>query len=194
MSDALTLTAAKKDARNRIRAARLARSTADLHADNAGILTQLTALIRTINATRAAAYMPEVTEPGGVDFADNLTGILSELWIPKSLPNRQLVWGHYSGGDSVEHGTFGILEPTTPSRSSDILHDVDLIIVPALGITPSGRRLGQGAGYYDRALAGVDTPTAAILFDTEVNNAIPFEPHDATCNWIITPEGTKHVT
>ncbi|MBG9330065.1 5-formyltetrahydrofolate cyclo-ligase [Corynebacterium belfantii] len=194
MSDVLTLTAAKKNARNRIRTARLSRSAADLHADNTAILTHLTALIRTINATRAVAYMPEVTEPGGVDFANNLTKVLTELWIPKSLPNHQLVWGNYSGADSVELGTFGILEPTTPSRSSDILHDVDLIIVPALGITPSGRRLGQGAGYYDRALAGVDTPTAAILFDAEVNTTIPFEPHDATCDWIISPEGTKQAT
>lgn len=194
MSNTSTLTAAKKNARNRIRTARLARTTADLRVDNTAILAHLTALIRAINATRAAAYMPEVTEPGGADFADNLAGILSELWIPKTLPNHQLAWGRYSGADSVERGTFEILEPTTPSHSSDILHDLDLIIVPALGITPSGRRLGQGAGYYDRALAGVDTPTAAILFDTEVNNAIPFEPHDATCNWIITPEGTKHVT
>jgi 5-formyltetrahydrofolate cyclo-ligase len=44
-------------------------------------------------------------------------------------------------------GRFGITEPT---GSSDIVNNIDLLIVPGLAFDSNGYRLGYGKGYYDR--------------------------------------------
>jgi 5-formyltetrahydrofolate cyclo-ligase len=44
-------------------------------------------------------------------------------------------------------GRFGITEPT---GSSDIVDDIDILIVPGLAFDSNGYRLGYGKGYYDR--------------------------------------------
>ena len=44
-------------------------------------------------------------------------------------------------------GRFGITEP---AGSSDIVDNIDLLIVPGLAFDSNGYRLGYGKGYYDR--------------------------------------------
>ncbi|MDX6723959.1 MAG: 5-formyltetrahydrofolate cyclo-ligase, partial [Solirubrobacteraceae bacterium] len=53
-----------------------------------------------------------------------------------------------------------------------------------------GRRLGQGGGSYDRALARVAAPVVAVVFDDEVlDEPIPVEPHDRRVAGVLTPRG-----
>lgn len=70
----------------------------------------------------------------------------------------------------------------------------DLIIIPALAASVDGTRLGQGGGWYDRALVHrrPGTPVVATIFDDEVLEAgvIPAEPHDVPVDAIITPTRT----
>ena len=49
----------------------------------------------------------------------------------------------------MQESSFGVLEPQT---SQPLLPDV--VLVPTLGFTPQGQRLGYGKGFYDRTLAG----------------------------------------
>ena len=56
-----------------------------------------------------------------------------------------------------------------------------------------GSRLGRGAGYYDRALANVPAHSTGgpiricLVFDDEVDESVPSEPHDALIDLIVTP-------
>ena len=50
-------------------------------------------------------------------------------------------------------------------------------------------RLGKGAGYYDRALAGLHVPVAAVVFDHEVAEKVPHGQLDAPVDAVITPSG-----
>ena len=50
--------------------------------------------------------------------------------------------------DALEAGAFGISEPTA---DQEIQH-IDLLVMPLVGWTLKGTRLGMGAGYYDRFL------------------------------------------
>ena len=61
--------------------------------------------------------------------------------------------------------------------------------MPALGVDASGMRLGKGAGYYDRALSVTDAPTAAVVYDDNVVNAVPHDAHDVAVQAVITPSG-----
>lgn len=82
-------------------------------------------------------------------------------------------------------GAYGIPEP--PEDAEIICPSIiDLILVPGLAFGRDGRRLGQGAGYYDRFLPGTDAFTLGVAYDTEVRESVPSRTHDAVMDGILT--------
>ncbi len=85
----------------------------------------------------------------------------------------------------------------TPTRikGADELAKADLIVVPALAVDARGIRLGQGGGWYDRALkhARPGVPIIAVVFEDEFfsdpDDYLPVEPHDQRVNGVLTPSG-----
>ena len=55
----------------------------------------------------------------------------------------------HSDFSSLESGNFGIMEPKEDCQVDNYL---DIIVVPTVGISPSGVRLGYGHGFYDKFL------------------------------------------
>lgn len=138
-----------------------------------------------------AAYNPLSTEPGPADFAAQLAPHVSAVWLPISLPDGVLEWAQHkpSDLDHASRGPFGISEPDGPRRGSEVLAGLGLVVAPALGVDTQHMRLGKGGGYYDRALAGLDTPVAAVVYDEEFVQHVPHEAHDVPVNAVITPSG-----
>jgi 5-formyltetrahydrofolate cyclo-ligase len=66
--------------------------------------------------------------------------------------------------------------------------DVDLLFVPALGVAPSGHRLGYGAGFYDSLLPDVCPPAqaVAVAYDFQLLVELPTLPHDVACDLVLT--------
>jgi 5-formyltetrahydrofolate cyclo-ligase len=66
--------------------------------------------------------------------------------------------------------------------------DVELVLVPALAVAPSGHRLGYGAGYYDSLLPDVCPPAraVAVAYDFQLLVELPTLPHDVPCAFVIT--------
>ena len=90
-------------------------------------------------------------------------------------PRRDLVTGH-----------FGIREPG-PDCEVHPLNLLDLVLVPGVAFDLGGRRLGRGAGYYDRLLSDVRGTTCGIAFDEQISGELPVEPHDVFVDCILTP-------
>ena len=88
-------------------------------------------------------------------------------------------------------GALGIAEPVGARFNSNVLRSCRVVIVPALGVGRDGMRLGKGAGYYDRALAGLDVPTVAVVYEREFVAAVPHDPHDVPVNAVITERGVR---
>ena len=67
----------------------------------------------------------------------------------------------------------------------------DVVVVPGLAFTPSGQRLGQGGGWYDRFLVDVrdDCETIGVCFHEQVVDALPIEPHDVAVHRVVTDLG-----
>ncbi|MEA3208793.1 MAG: 5-formyltetrahydrofolate cyclo-ligase [Chthoniobacter sp.] len=65
---------------------------------------------------------------------------------------------------------------------------VDLFLVPGVAFTSDGRRLGRGAGYYDRLLANRAPQSAAlgVCFALQLVEDLPFEPHDQNVDAVVT--------
>jgi 5-formyltetrahydrofolate cyclo-ligase len=108
--------------------------------------------------------------------------------LPIVMPDWSLDWAAYVGDDALAAAGYGLLEPTGPRLGAAAVADAEVVLVPALAVDPSGRRLGQGAGCYDRALTFVTegTPILAIVFDDErLTGELPEEPHDRRVSGVL---------
>ncbi|OGW74836.1 MAG: 5-formyltetrahydrofolate cyclo-ligase [Nitrospirae bacterium RIFOXYB2_FULL_43_5] len=85
-------------------------------------------------------------------------------------------------------GYIGILEPSVSEERLTGLDDIGLVIIPGTAFDISGNRLGYGAGFYDRLLAGIKNkiPVIAPAYEEQVVENIPSEPHDVKVTKIVT--------
>lgn len=133
-----------------------------------------------------AVYNPLPSEPGPADFAARIGAVAREVFLPISLPGGVLAW---AVAGEARSGALGIDEPAGARFTSNVLRSCGLVVAPALAVDRGGMRMGKGAGYYDRALAGLDVPVAAVVYDSEVVDQVPREAHDQPVDAVITPSG-----
>jgi 5-formyltetrahydrofolate cyclo-ligase len=75
-------------------------------------------------------------------------------------------------------------------RNAEVdLSAADLIIVPAVGFDLGGNRLGNGRGYYDRALASVGGLKVCVAFDAQRLDALVIDSTDVPMDVIVTESG-----
>ncbi len=84
-------------------------------------------------------------------------------------------------------GGFGLLEPARADRAS-LPDEVDVVLVPGLAFDRTGGRLGQGRGYYDRALAEVSAMRMGICLAPGLIEHVPMQPHDLRMHQVVTPD------
>jgi 5-formyltetrahydrofolate cyclo-ligase len=136
---------------------------------------------------RVGAYRPLPGEPNLEPFLAALPHVT--LMLPR-IAGTALAWVEVSGDTEFEIGPFGVRQPIG-SDATEAATTADALLIPALAVDVSGRRLGQGGGYYDRFLATLPVHggplRVAVVADDEVMQEIPDEPHDARVNAILTP-------
>lgn len=71
---------------------------------------------------------------------------------------------------------------------------LDLIIIPGLGFTTNGKRLGRGKGYYDKYIIDYkkkylcnDLKTIGLAFSQQICDEIPTTEQDSLIDFIIYP-------
>ena len=137
-----------------------------------------------------AAYVPEETEPGYGRLPAAYTQLGARVLLPVVPPEgRELAWAVDTG--RLAPGRFGLLEPVGPRLGQTAVGTADVVVVPALAVSRDGVRLGRGGGYYDRALQHVrpGAVLVAVVFDDELLDELPDEPHDQRVTAIVTPSG-----
>lgn len=76
------------------------------------------------------------------------------IWcLPVLQADRQLLFAPWRAGDDLATNRYGIPEPTLEPGSCLKPDELDAALVPLLGFTRQGRRLGMGGGYYDASFA-----------------------------------------
>jgi 5-formyltetrahydrofolate cyclo-ligase len=82
--------------------------------------------------------------------------------------------------------------PSTARVEADfeLLEKPDLIFVPGLAFSKDGRRLGRGAGFFDRLLAGRAAKAfkIGICFSFQLVDAVPTERHDIEMDMLVTDD------
>ncbi|HEX4124395.1 MAG TPA: 5-formyltetrahydrofolate cyclo-ligase [Tepidisphaeraceae bacterium] len=94
-----------------------------------------------------------------------------------------------TSGISTAHP--GVLEPSTGKPMPVTM--IDLVVVPGIGFTPSGHRIGRGMGFYDRFLAQEDFVgvSCGLGFEEQVLGQIPVLDHDMPLSMLITDQGIR---
>jgi 5-formyltetrahydrofolate cyclo-ligase len=139
-------------------------------------------------AATVAAYVSVGSEPGTGVLLDALTRAGKRVILPVLLPDGDLDWGTWHGSTALVPARKGLLEPVD-RLGVDAIGTADVVIVPGLAVSPTGHRLGQGGGSYDRALGRVPvgTPVAVCLYDDEVGLDVPVDDHDRPVTAAATP-------
>ncbi|RAY15034.1 5-formyltetrahydrofolate cyclo-ligase [Actinomadura craniellae] len=140
-------------------------------------------------ASSIAAYVSIDTEPDTRALIFGLWKRGAYVLLPRLLPDNDLDWATYEGPDSLAPGRHGLPEPTSPGRGPGAVKAADVVIVPALAIDRTGMRLGRGGGSYDRVLdrVGPGILTVGLVYDGELVEEVPAEPHDRRVRAAITP-------
>lgn len=166
------------------------------HAEAEGIARQIRALASSMGeVTLPALFAPTPIEPDmslalGLFPRALLPILLDEAGAPLGEPR----WGLWEAGRALVTLGRPPAQPDGEARGAESLKEADLIVIPALAASADGTRLGQGGGWYDRALMhrSPGVPVVAAIFDDEVLEAgvIPAEPHDVPVDAIVTPTRT----
>jgi 5-formyltetrahydrofolate cyclo-ligase len=179
----------KSSLRRRLAAARAAMPDGDRAVAGRLIRDHVLEMPQVSAAGTIAAYYSVGTEP-------DTHGLIFALWkrgsyvvLPVLLPDGDLDWASYEGPDSLAPGPRGLLQPVEPVRGPATVARADVVLVPALAVDARGNRLGRGGGSYDRALArvGGQVPTIALLYDGELLDRVPAEPHDRPVRAVVRP-------
>jgi 5-formyltetrahydrofolate cyclo-ligase len=96
----------------------------------------------------------------------------------------------YRPGDVLIASRYGAREPA-PSVPAIDVGAIDLILAPALAVTPRGDRLGYGGGYYDRFLSDprLRAHTSALCFFAQIVDSLPTDMYDVVVDFLVHERG-----
>ncbi len=164
----------------RSRARRLAPATPT---ESAAVVGHLAAASWLAGARRACLYL---AMPGEVDLAALPAHLGRVDWVTTRTGDDPLLTVHPLGSARERH-RFGFDQPVAAAPRVAAA-TVDVWLVPGLAFAPTGDRLGNGAGYYDRLLATA-RPTArfvGVTLDRRVVDVLPRESHDVLMDHLVT--------
>lgn len=133
-------------------------------------------------------YVSRDEEPPTDQLREQLLAAGAVLLLPR-VDGEDLQWIPVTSDSQWDTNLWNIREPAGPPFDGSPA----VWIIPGLAIDSDGYRLGQGGGYYDRALAAVhdEASIIAIVFEEEVLDEVPREDHDHRVDIVVTPDRVR---
>jgi len=177
---------AKAELRKRLRGLRQTTPAAALAQRSVRIVERLRALAALVNARHVALFFP-IEERHEVDLRA----------LDADLRARGVGVAYPSVDDATREMTFRLAELAeleddalgfrgAPRRAPEPAA-LDAIVVPALALDESGRRLGYGAGFYDRALPRFSpAKKIGVAYDFQLLAEVPVTERDVAMDVVVT--------
>ena len=116
-------------------------------------------------------------------FADG-----KDVYVPRCLRDGIMEAIRIDSFDCLKPGHYGILEPDDAIKPTDVSEfdsDTTVAFVPCVGATKDGKRMGHGAGYYDRFLENRRMKTLMLVYSKQLLEDIPCDEHDIIMDRVI---------
>ena len=136
------------------------------------------------DAQKIGAYYPIGSEVQTNEIIQELLSSGKEVFLPKTI-GEEMEFRKIKDFASLEKGNFDIMEP---KDNCEIDNDLDVLLVPTVGISLDGVRLGYGNGFYDKFLAKYSTTTVSLVMEKQIVKKIPRSGHDVAIDWIVSEE------
>lgn len=138
------------------------------------------------SAKMIASYVSLEDEPSTEELNREFLKNGVTLLLPR-VNGKILQWVEWNGDTAALLETRKLLEPIGPPLLD--ISSIDAVIVPSLHIDRDGYRLGQGGGFYDRALPLMPGWKVGLVHSGEITGEpLPREDHDVRLSAAATPD------
>lgn len=124
---------------------------------------------------------------GEVNITRDFLSLLTEVttYFPSFMGENEMCFKASFHSELVEEEYFG-RKFLVPKMSGEIAVP-ELCLIPGLGFSQEGARIGRGKGFYDRYLANnINITKIGICFHEQLVSSIPCEETDIKMDYIIT--------
>lgn len=141
-----------------------------------------------------ASYLSCSGELDTITLNEQLQSKQHQLCLPVISPSERGImdFHRYHSLAELKPNKFNIPEPIPSKESLVSPTKLELVVVPLVGFTGKGARLGMGGGYYDRILKQISPNCLklGLAYDFQRNDEIESKDWDVPLDEIITP--TQH--
>ncbi len=128
---------------------------------------------------------------GEVDLMPTMQALKAghQLYLPRLKPDTTLDFLFWRENADMKANVLGIPEPTGEQVIS--IAELDLVLMPLVGVDKQGNRLGMGAGYYDKSLAQASRRPylIGVAHHCQQVESLPVDPWDIPLDALVTEQG-----
>lgn len=141
------------------------------------------------SARIVAGYWPNDGEMDPLPLLRAARDAGRRVCLPILAEGNTLHFREWLDGAVLIKNRFGIPEPPAVAPKLTVA-ELDIVLMPLVGWSRDGTRLGMGGGFYDRSLAGDHTAIRiGLAFDCQEVEALPREHWDIPLHYIVTESG-----
>jgi 5-formyltetrahydrofolate cyclo-ligase len=165
--------------------------------ESATVATKLFAMKEFQESEKISLYMSMPNEVDTFGIMGKIFELNKKCFIPHYIGPvmRMVELSSMADYESLPLTSWNIKQPSDDDVRADALESggLDLIVVPGLGFTSGGSRLGRGRGYYDGYIMkskglGLKAPlTVALAFSVQICDSIPTSEHDMIIDHVLYP-------
>jgi 5-formyltetrahydrofolate cyclo-ligase len=138
-------------------------------------------------ARRILIYAAHKDELDTLPLIRQLLKAKKKVYLPRIENDRVFLYRITNLKTDLGLGAYGIREPKKVKARWGNIREIDLAIVPGLGFTRDGVRLGRGGGHFDRLLAKAGhIVKIGVGFREQILKSIPVLRHDVRMNFVVT--------
>ncbi|HVT54717.1 MAG TPA: 5-formyltetrahydrofolate cyclo-ligase [Xanthobacteraceae bacterium] len=165
---------------------------ADYRQRAAEAIAQLPFPVPVPKGTIVSGFFPMKTELSLLPLMRALEKNGAQIALPRIIGRgNPLSMRAWKFGDPLLPGQWGIREPAPDAPEVD----PDILLVPFAAFDRRGYRVGYGAGYYDRTIAGLKAKKKVVTIgfglEAQEVDACPVEAHDQKLDFLITEKGLR---
>lgn len=135
-------------------------------------------------------YISVEKEPDTKLLLESAWQMEKRVSVPRCIPGRErrMEAVEIRSFQDLGAGVLGIPEPK-PGLPLVEKEEIDLALIPCISADRSGRRLGHGAGYYDRFLEGQRMHRFCLCYEKLLLDKISVDNHDIPMERVFSEDG-----